>query len=457
MTLDDGNFYELIETWPGESEAVFPDKLRFLFEPHRYKVTYGGRGGAKSWSMAAALVIRGAQEPIRWLCARETMSSLKESVHQMLEDSIKRIGLPGYHVGETEIWNDNGTVFTFAGLKNNVLTIKSYEGADGVWVEEAANVSKASWDVLIPTIRKRGSEIWVSFNPILATNDTYRRFVLNPPPDCVVVKIGWEDNPWFNDTMRADMEHMRTTDPDNFDHIWGGECRTAVEGAIFGAEVKIADKDGRITSVPFNRAHPVHTVWDLGFKDRNAIWFVQAYGGYFNFVDYIEDKGKTIHDYLVMLQERSARHGYVYGIDWLPHDGVDALIHHNLTSNPSMSPELLMRAAGRNVRIVLKLSVLSRINAGRTVFPICRFDREKCNRGLEALRMYQWRPAGETRMPTGAVVRIEPKEPLHDEFSHGADAFTEAAVCIQEEAPEPKPSRVRSERPYEAQEYNPFA
>lgn len=440
--------------YPDYEFADFPAKLAFLFEPMRYKCIYGGRGGAKSWSIARTLSIIGSERPIRWLCARETMTSLKDSVHKLLGDQIAKMRLPGYRILENAIVNRNGTEFTFAGLKNNATGLKSYEGADGVWVEEAANVSESSWDMLIPTIRKESSEIWVSFNPVLATQSTYKRFVLNPPANCRTVKINWDDNPWFTDAMRVDMEVMRHDDPEKFAHIWGGECRSAVEGAIFGLEVKKAEAEGRIGSIPFDRTRPVDTVWDLGFRDKNAIWFVQAYGGYYNFIDYIEDSGKTIHDYLVMLQARAQTRGYVYGTDWLPHDGVDAIIHTKLTSNPARSPEMLLRAAGRNVRIVVKLHVSSRINAGRTIFPQCRFDRDRCEMGLQSLRMWQWTPAGQTKMESGATIKIESGVPLHDEYSHGADAFTEAAVCIQEP---PAPKLIVKPKPMmRPQGYNPF-
>src|SRR6185437_15618646 len=158
-------------------EANFPEKLSYLFKPKRYKVAYGGRGGAKSWGFARALLILGAQKPLRILCTRETQKSIGDSVHKLLDDQIKLLGLEKfYEVQKSAIIGANGTEFIFAGIRQNVHNLKSYEACDICWVEEAQTVSKSSWDVLVPTIRKEGSEIWVSFNPDLETDETYQRF-----------------------------------------------------------------------------------------------------------------------------------------------------------------------------------------------------------------------------------------------------------------------------------------
>lgn len=414
--------------------AHFPKKARFLREPHPYKIFFGGRDGTKSWCVAQQLVLNLSERKLRWLCARETQKSMADSVHKLLGDTIHRLGLQSeFNIKETEIVGRNGSEFLFAGIKN-AKNIKSYESCDGVWVEEAQVVSKSSWEILLPTIRKEGSEIWVTFNPELATDDTYLRWVLNPPPGACVVKIGWEDNKWLSAISRARIDHLRETDPEAFDHVYGGNCRSAVEGAIFSAELKRAVDEKRITNVPYSRKHPVHTIWDLGFGDDNVIWFVQAYDGWFNFIDYLADSGKTIADYIVALQQRQ----YMYGIDWLPHDGVDTIIHQRLSGDRTMSIEQLMRQAGRNVRIVPKMYVIDGINAARTFFPQCRFDETKCADGIQALRHYQWGPPDKN----GAHAR----EPLHNWASHAADGFRGAALAIkQPHAATPEPIR---QQPY---------
>ena len=136
------------------AQVEFPEKLEPLFTPARYKVLYGGRGGAKSWGIARTLLVLGASKPIRILCAREIQKSINESVHQLLKDQIQALGLSDfYEVLNNEIRGKNGTLILFAGLKHNVHNIKSKEGVDICWVEEAQTVSRTSWDTLIPTIR----------------------------------------------------------------------------------------------------------------------------------------------------------------------------------------------------------------------------------------------------------------------------------------------------------------
>jgi phage terminase large subunit len=402
-------------------KVEFPPKLAFLFEPHRYKVAYGGRGGLKSWNFARALVLLASERKLRVLCGRETMKSIAESVHELLVGQINLLGIrDSFEVLKSSIISSTGSEFLFEGLRHNVRNIKSMEAIDIVWVEEAESVSKDTWDTLIPTVRKDGSEIWVAFNPRLETDDTYKRFVLGKPPGAVVVKTTWRDNPWFPEVLRIEMEHLREKDRAAYEHVWEGECRSAIEGAIFGEEMRVATEAKRICSVPVDRMRPVHTFWDLGYGDLTAIWFAQALeGGQIRIVDYLENRGKTIEWYCIQLQQK----GYLYGTDWLPHDAVDAIIHQRLAADKSRSIEQLMRAAGRNVRIAAKLYVVDGINAARTLLPSCWFDAEKCADGLTALRHYQWGPV--------AASGLERREPLHDWASHGADAFRTLAVSIK--------------------------
>ena len=211
-----------------------PEKLSFLFNPHRYKGAKGGRGSAKSWSFARALLIHGRSKPTRILCAREVQKSIKDSVHQLLKDQIETLKLTSFYtVLATEIRGANGTQFAFTGLSEHTVdTIKSFEGVDICWVEEAQAVSKRSWDILIPTIRKDNSEIWFSYNPDLETDETHQRFAINPPDDCMLVHMNYSDNRFFNDVLEAERLHCLKTNPDDYENIWEGKCRPAVEGAI---------------------------------------------------------------------------------------------------------------------------------------------------------------------------------------------------------------------------------
>jgi phage terminase large subunit len=396
--------------------AQFPDKLQCLFDPHRYKALWGGRGGAKSWGIARALLILAASRPgFRVLCAREYQKSIADSVHQLLKEQIVALGLESkFRILENTIIGPGGGQFIFAGLHHNIANIKSIESVDVAWVEEAQTVSKSSWEVLIPTIRKEGSEIWVSFNPELETDDTYKRFVVNPPPGAVVVKIGYRDNPWFPEVLKAEAEHLKAKDPDAYNHVWEGCCRTTLEGAVYAEELRKIDAEGRILRVPYDPTKPVDTFWDLGFGDNTSIWFAQSVGFEIRLIDFLSDCQKGLQYYLKALQGKP----YVFGGHYLPHDARA----HELGTGKTIEEQ--MRAAGFKVSIVRKISITDGIAAARAVLPRCYFDAEKCADGIQALRHYRY----ERDENLGTFKR----EPLHDWASHPADSFRYLAVEIKE-------------------------
>lgn len=211
-----------------------PHPFEPLLKSARYKVFYGGRGGCKSYTFAQLLLAISAQKKIRVLCARELQISIADSVHRLLSDLINKNNLHNsFRITKTQITSSIGSEFIFKGLRHNVQEIKSLEGIDICWVEEAQSVSKESWDLLIPTIRKESSEIWISFNPGSPDDETYNRFVINPPEGAIIVKTGWEDNPWFPDTLRQEMEYCRRVNPEAYEHIWGGEPRIISDAQIF--------------------------------------------------------------------------------------------------------------------------------------------------------------------------------------------------------------------------------
>ena len=348
------------------------------------------------------------------LCARELQGSIRDSVHKLLSDQVEALGLGEfYNVQQQGILGANGSEFIFAGLKNNVSSIRSKEGIDRVWVEEANLVSRSSWDVLIPTIRKPGSEIWITFNPELDSDETWKRFVVQPPASAVVRKIGWQDNPWFPAVLNQERIDLEARDPDAALVVWEGHTRQVLDGAIYANEIRAATKDERITRVPYDPARPVHTFWDLGWADSTSIWFGQTVGFETRVIDYYSNSQQPLTHYLTILQER----GYVLGTCWLPHDARAKQL------GSGKSVEELMRAAGRTVAIVPQLSVEDGINAASTVFGGCWFDAEKCADGLQALRRYRYDVDAE-----GGFSR----KPLHDDASHGADAFRYLAVALKE-------------------------
>ncbi len=408
------------------AKAEFPIKLKGLFEKSRYKVAYGGRGGAKSWGIARALLIKGAKDPMRILCAREFQTSIKDSVHKLLCDQIEALGLLGfYEITQNSIRGKNGTEFAFVGLRNNVANIKSYEGVDIVWVEEAQTTSRLSWNILIPTIRKQGSEIWISFNPELETDETYQRFVLKPPADCIQIKINWSDNPWFPETLMLEKDALKDRDLEAYNQVWEGLCRQSVDGAIFAKELQQAELDGRLTKVPYDATKPVHAVFDLGWADSTAIWFLQFVGMETRLIRYIEDSQKTISHYLATMQT----FGYVYDKVWLPHDAENKTL-----SAAGRSIDDIVRAAGYKTQILPRVPILDSINAARTIFPSCYFDRDNAAEGINCLRHYRY----EVDPATGQFSR----SPLHDHYSHGADAFRYIALMIKEPGPKKAKAQV---------------
>ena len=399
-------------------KAEFLDKLAPLFEPHPYKVLYGGRDGVKSWSIARALLILGTQRPLRILCARETMDSIRESVHQLLSDQIVNLGLEKfYNPLQSEVRGVNGTEFVFAGLrKQTVSSIKSYEAIDICWIEEASVVSRRSLTILLPTIRKPGSEIWFSLNPDLETDAVYQDFILDPPKNAFVVKTSYKDNKWLSDESREKIETLRARDPDTFHHVYEGATRSTVEGAIYKAELQTAEREGRIRDVPYDPLMPVDTFWDLGFADRVAIWAAQRTPFEIRVLRYFEGDHQAIDYYLREMQTW----GYVFGTCFLPWDGGTRSL------GTGKSIEELMRLKGFTVRVNRQLNVADGINATRTIFPQLYFDKKLCADGLQYLRRYQWGP------PT--ALGVPRSQPLHDDASHPADALRTLAVGIKEPA-----------------------
>lgn len=224
----------------GFKKIRFPTVYKPLFRPARYKVYYGGRGGGKSWTIARALLILGVQKKLRILCAREFQTSITDSVHKLLSEQIEAMGLSScYEIQRTKIIGTNGTEIIFKGLRHNIQEIKSTEGVDYCWVEEAQAVCEESWSILIPTIRKESSEIWATFNPLESDDPVYQRFVINTPPDSVVKKVSWRENPWFPEVLKAELEWLRRVDPEAYAHVWEGETRTVSDAVIFRGKYEV--------------------------------------------------------------------------------------------------------------------------------------------------------------------------------------------------------------------------
>lgn len=388
----------------------FPEKLGFLFDAHRYKVAYGGRDGGKSWNVARALLLQGAEKPLPIGCFREVQKSIKDSVHQLLTNQVEELGLTGfYEILRDEIRGENGTFFRFAGLSAQTRdSIKSFEGLKRAWVEEAQSVSKRSWDILVPTIRAPDSEIIVTFNPDMDTDDTYQRFVVKPPPGARVELINYTDNPWRSKVLDAERERMRIEAPDDFAHIYLGQCRPAVEGAIYYNEVSRLRADGRFHAVPYDPMLKVHVVADLGFNDYMSLILVQRLASEIRVIRYIEDRQRDIPSYSQELKNLNLNFGDV----WLPHDARATTLAS--ASNPiGATAEEQFRNLGWTPRIVPNIHIEQGIRNTRQMFPRVHIDKSHASELLNRLGRYRRRVNAEGQASI----------PVHDDESHGSDGF----------------------------------
>jgi len=216
---------------------TMPKSFAPLFKPKRYKVLSGGRGSGKSYNIAQALLLKGCKEKLRILCTREIQNSIADSVHKLLTDLIEKHKFPGYKYTNKTITNVNtGTEFIYRGLHMNFQEIKSTEGIDIAWCEEAHAIKQASIDLLIPTIRKQNSEIWFSFNRFLELDPVYETFVNTPRDDVWHYNSTYRDNPFISDILLDEMKFMKENDYDKYLHVWEGEPLYQSEDSIISRE-----------------------------------------------------------------------------------------------------------------------------------------------------------------------------------------------------------------------------
>jgi phage terminase large subunit len=403
----------------------FPDKLQCLFAPKRYKFLRGGRGSGKSWGVARALLLQGVERPHRVLCTREIQKSIKQSVHQLLKDQISALGLGGfYQVLEHEIRGKNGSAFYFAGLSDlTVDSIKSFEGCTRVWLEEGQTITARSWKILVPTIRENGSEIWVTYNPELDTDETHRRALLDDD-DSISILVNYEDNPWFPEELEKERAKDEKRLPkEEYEHIWRGKCLPAVQGAIYFNEISDAESSGRIGRFPMDPALKVHRIWDLGWNDAMAVILAQRLGSAITCVGYITGTHRTTADYISELRGEKYK-GWNWGDDWLPHDG---FAKHRQTGK---SDNDVLVGLGCSVKPTPNMEVEQGIRQARLLFPRVYIDKIGCGSvdpelpGLvECLKRYRRRINQTTMTAEG---------PLHDVHSNGADVFRYLALVADQ-------------------------
>ena len=418
-----------------------------LLQRARYLAAYGGRGGTKSHFFASKLIIRAFQEPIRWACIREVQNSIRDSVRQLLIDKIQAFDLEDHFgVFEKEIRPRHGGLIVFKGMQSyNAENIKSLEDFDGAWVEEAQTLSNKSLRMLRPTIRKKGSELWFSWNPRYETDAVDHLFRGGqPPPNAVIAPVNWRDNPWFAGTeMEVERLHDQQAYPDLYDHVWEGGYEIITEAAYYARLIMDAEREGRVGAGEYKPHLPVMVSWDIGVDDYTSIWFWQDDGVTIDAIDYWEGSGygapeavaealpellpdkKAIYEGLARLKRPKA---FKYGKQFHPHDvrnrewgagGRSRLEILNGLGIP-LSDIVVGGHGGPEVRIP----------AVRALLPRVRFaDNPRVKRGIAHLRRYSRKFNEQLQIYVG---------PLHDEHSHCADAFGEFAVnAAAELAPKP--------------------
>jgi phage terminase large subunit len=420
-----------------------PRAFKPLLQPSRYKGAYGGRGGAKSHFFAELLIERCVMGKTRAACIREVQNSLKESVRQLLIDKIERYGLGGaFDVLETEIRGPNGSLIIFRGMQSyNAETIKSLEGYDIAWVEEAQTLSGRSLKMLRPTIRAPGSELWFSWNPRHDTDavDMFLRGP-SPPSGAVVIRVNWSDNPWFPAELKEEMAHDRAVDAEGAVHVWDGGYEIITEGSYFALLIANAENEGRIGDFPYDPALPVLTAWDIGVDDYTAIWFMQENGQHVRAIDYFETSGEGAEEIvrqalpeLVPPDEREVMREveYRYGRHFLPHD----VRVREWGAGAKTRLETLKGLGVKPINIGVAANPSDRINAARRLLPHCSFNKATTSLGVRRLRNYS-RKFNQTMETYGG--------PRHDESSHGSDAYGEFAVnCRISAKPAPGPKKPR--------------
>ena len=401
--------------------------FRPLLEPARYKGGYGGRGSGKSHFFAGGVVEAHLDRGQATVCVREVQKSLKESAKRLLTGKLNDYGLgeaDGFKVYDDVIKTPGDGLIVFQGMQDHTAeTIKSLEGFNRAWVEEAQSLSQRSLTLLRPTIRAAGSELWFSWNPT-RKNDPIDVLLRGDkrPTGSVVVKANWSDNPWFPKELEQERLDDLRDRPDQYDHIWEGDYTKVTEGAYYAASLTQAKAQGRIGRVAADPLLTIRLFFDIGGTGARAdsltIWASQFVGREIRWLKYYEAQGQPLATHVAWMRSQGFTPDRAQ--IWLPHDG---------SSNDKVydvSYESALRDAGYTVTVVPnqgKGAAAARVEAGRRLFPQMWFDEEGCSGGLEALGAYHERKDEVRGIGLG---------PEHDWASHGADAFGLGCVAYEE-------------------------
>ena len=407
-------------------ELTIPEQYKELFQPSkswRHLIYKGGRSSGKSYQVALSRLILGSHKCLRGLCTREFQNSMDDSVKALLADLVRKYNLKDWQVLDKELRNlKTGSEIHFKGLHNNAQTIKSYEGVDWCWVEEAQSVSAESINTLIPTIRKEGSQIIWTYNP-LTEHDPVKELVEDRYKDRGNAYVLHINSDAVEDLLSPEIieerETMRQDNPELFAHIWLGEPLTAKTGTVFGNQIARAEIDGRIGSVPYDASAGVYTAIDLGIGDSTAIWWFQLVGQEIHFIDHYESSGEDLGHYISIIKNKP----YNYTTHYLPHDAKQRELQTGMTrveffeNNGIHNIEVL-----RPTNFQLGQDDINLI--ARPKFSRVWIDREKCERGLKCLRAYHYEYDDKNK--------ILKNKPEHDWSSHSSSAFIYALMAAAE-------------------------
>lgn len=404
-----------------------------LLEPSRYKGAWGGRGSGKSHFFAEKLIEDCLAEPgesgmgMRAVCIREVQKDLAQSSKLLIETKLQTLGLgeaDGFKVYRDVIQTPGDGLMIFKGMNDYTAdSIKSLEGFKRAWWEEAQTATSHSLNLLRPTLRAEGSELWFSWNPRRKTDpiDAMLRGE-QKPTGAVVIKANWRDNPWFTKELEQERQDCMRMQPDQYDHIWEGGYITVVDGAYFAADLTKARADGRIGRLSPDPLMSLRVFCDLGGTgakaDAFAMWVAQFVGKEIRVLDYYEAVGQPLATHLQWLRDK----GYEKAGIWLPHDG------ETQDRINDVSFEGAFKKAGYAVSVISnqgKGAAKKRIEAARRLFPSIWFDEAKCDAGLAALGWYHEKKDDERGLGLG---------PEHDWSSHGADAF--GLMCVAYKPPQ---------------------
>lgn len=415
-------------------QVALPEKLIPVFSGDAlYRGAYGGRGSGKTRSFAKMAAVHGlrcadAGESGVIVCGREFMNSLDDSSLAEVKAAIAEEPwlAANYDVGEKYVrTKDRKIDFAFTGLRHNLESIKSKSRIRLLWVDEAEPVSEEAWRTAIPTVREEGAEIWVTWNPKRRKSATHLRFRHDPPADSKIVELNWQDNKRFPSTLdkiRLDDQKKR---PDQYEHVWGGDFVTVVDGAYFARHLSEAKNQGRICRVAFDPIMRVRIFCDLGGTGMNAdafsMWPAQFISREIRTRDYYEAVGQDLATHIQWLHSK----GYTpdRADIYLPHDGGtnDRII--------DVSFESAFRAAQYSVTVIPnqgKGAARLRIEAAKRTFPMVWFDDITTQGGREALGWYHEKKSDDDR-----EIGLGPE---HDWSSHGADAYGLMAICYEDPA-----------------------